>query len=301
MQADGGGADPQADLEELRSVLETVPLAVGLTIAQNGGFEPAAGSQAAREIAEQGPFVGRSKHPVLDAHSIALLRLSSATEHFEALVRSITDPALAYGPASLARTALENSARAWWLLDPALDTKMRIARGRTEMISNFRQVARLPLPQAQAWAAARLADVIGDSQQVGFTPRRQRRAIIGMEEAPIGATAVIAAQLDDLGRVAYSDLSSVAHGTLFGLVSRLGMVAPGENVPAVAEGVTLVTPAADLGSLINGISVALLSFRGAMDRRFGLYGWDVTHWEKWKASSGAILKRLLRFDAPGVD
>lgn len=137
------GVADESGLESLRSILNSVSWAVGKTIQANGGFDPRPGSKAAQDIAEQEPFVARSKTPVLDAYSVALMRLSSAAEHFEALARLIEAAALAYGPASLARTALENSARAWWALDPAIDVKTRIARGRTDVLANLNEVIRL--------------------------------------------------------------------------------------------------------------------------------------------------------------
>src|SRR5438093_362190 len=71
------------------------------------------------------------------------MRLASATEHFTAIARFLEDPPVAaYGPASLARTALENSARAWRAFDPALDLRKRIGRGRTDVIVNLKEVLR---------------------------------------------------------------------------------------------------------------------------------------------------------------
>src|SRR5690349_9786710 len=71
------------------------------------------------------------------------MRLGSATEHFNAIARLIQEPPIAaYGPASLARTALENSARSWRAFDPSLDVKMRIARARTDIIANLIELQR---------------------------------------------------------------------------------------------------------------------------------------------------------------
>ena len=221
-----------AELKILRSILKSVAWAVGTTIDANGGLDPKPGSQAANEIAHQGPFVARSKTPVLDSHSIALMRLASATEHFTAIARLMEEPPVAaYGPASLARTALENSARAWRALDPALDFNMRIARGRTDFIVNLKEVMRaldaienLGTDEDRAEnqkvrdkAAGILSAIVADTEAIGLHVLRTKKGEpIGVEEKSIGPTAAIAEQLGDMGRLAYNDLSAVAHGTLFG-------------------------------------------------------------------------------------
>jgi hypothetical protein len=293
------------ELKALRSILDSIAAAVGMTIEANGGWDPRPGSRAAREIAEQGPYIARSKTPVLDAHSIALARLSSATEHFSALARLIEEPAFAYAPASLARTALENSARAWWAFDPALDVKMRIARGRTDMIVNLNEVARVfgsierlvndaeraSFEEARDKAASRLSAIAEDSMAIGLNVLRSKKgALMGVEEMPVGPTAVIVAQLGDMGRVAYHDLSAVAHGTLTGVMSRLDQVARSTTM----EGVALAAPSVKMPALRNAIAIALLSYRGATDRRMELYGWDMALWNKWKRESAMVLAPLLR-------
>lgn len=297
------------ELKTLRSILESVAWAVGTTITTNGGWDPRPGSQAAKEIAEQGPFVARSKTPVLDAHSMALMRLSSATEHFTCLARLIEEPAFAYGPASLARTALENSARAWWAFDPALGVKMRIARGRTDFIVNLKEVARLLDAIDQIATDAEratnqevrdktmgiLSAIVADTEAIGLHVLRNKKGIpIGVEEKPIGPTAVIAAQLGDMGRIAYNDLSAVAHGTLFGMASRLEEVG---RIPTM-EGVVLAAPSLKMPLLRNLIAVALHSYREATDRRMKLYGWDMTDWNAWKKESARVLVPLLRQGSP---
>ena len=293
------------ELKTLRSILESASWAVGTTIKANGGWDPRPGSRAAKEIAEQGPFVARSKTPVLDAHSIALMRLASATEHFTALARLIEEPAFAYGPASLARTALENSARAWWAFDPALDVRMRIARGRTDFIVSLKEVIRVldgidqiatdeeraTNQEVRDKTMGILSAIVADAEAIGLHVLRTKKEVpIGVEEEPIGPTAVISAQLGDMGRIAYNDLSAVAHGTLFGMVSRLEEVG---RIPTM-EGVLLATPSLNMPSLRNLIAVALYSYRQATDRRMQLYGWDMDDWNAWKKESAKLLVPLLR-------
>ena len=90
--------------------------------------------------------------------------------------------------------------------------------------------------------------------------------------------------------MAYNELSAVAHGTIYGMVSRMEEVA---RVPAM-EGVALASPSVNMSSLLAGTGVALLSYQRATDRRFDLYGWHATYWKAWKVESAKILVPLLR-------
>jgi hypothetical protein len=292
------------ELAALRSILTSVAWAVGTTVKANGGFDPKPGSQAAAEIAGGAPYVARSKTPVLDAYSVALARLTSAMDHFTAIARLLEDPPVAsYGPASLARTALENSARAWRAFDPALDVKKRIGRGRTDVVLNLKEVLRaldaieeIGTPEELAenkkfrdQTFRTMTDIIEDSDRIGLTPVRNKKGeVIGIVEAAIGSTAAIAEQLGPTGRLAYNDLSAVAHGTLFALLGRLEEVG---GIPTMT-GVKLMTPSVDLPSLVNAVAISLLSFRLATDHRMTLYGWDMTDWNAWKTESSRLLAAL---------
>lgn len=66
------------------------------------------------------------------------------------------------------------------------------------------------------------------------------------------------------------------------------------GVPLPTEGVTLMQPSAPLESLTLAIAHMLESFWEATDRRFLLYGWDVTHWKGWVRESRRLILPLLR-------
>lgn len=71
------------------------------------------GSAAAQEIAEHHAHPrNRGERLVEECYYLAGMRLFAAEDHLEALARLLEDQSFAYAPASLARTALETSARA---------------------------------------------------------------------------------------------------------------------------------------------------------------------------------------------
>jgi hypothetical protein len=122
-------------------------------------------------------------------------------------------------------------------------------------------------------AMTTLWEIASDSEAIGLHVLRNKRGVpIGVEEEPIGPTAVIGAQLGLSGRIAYSQLSAVAHGTLSGMTSYLEEVS---RLPGV-EAVSLASPSAKIPSLVNLIAVTLDAYQQATDRRMQLYGWDLT-------------------------
>ncbi|HEV2905860.1 MAG TPA: hypothetical protein VGZ50_00870 [Actinomycetota bacterium] len=80
---------------------------------------------------------------------MAGLRLGAAAQLVHALSRLLLEPASVMGAAAVARVILENSTRASWALDPSLDVRMRIARGRTEVIRNLYDALSYPIPRRE--------------------------------------------------------------------------------------------------------------------------------------------------------
>jgi hypothetical protein len=106
-------------------------------------YLPAAGSPAAREI-DGG---GRLEDAVKDGLSIAAMILGGAQDHLVGLACLLAAESSVYAPRTVARGLLEGAARAWWLLDPAIDARERVARTLTERLYSL-------LEQAKAERAA---------------------------------------------------------------------------------------------------------------------------------------------------
>ncbi|MGH2557050.1 MAG: hypothetical protein ACRDHO_15245 [Actinomycetota bacterium] len=233
-----------------------------------------------------------STKPVQDAYSIALLRLGSAGDHMESLARLHDDPSLVFGPASVARTILENCARAWWLFAPEIDVRTRIVRGFTERMNSLIEISRFPIPQVRQHGQSRLDRFANGVEAAGFHVVRDRRTgePTCVEKQRPDATTVIGAQLGDMGEAAYRDLSAVAHGSQHGIISRVEKVTAMPTPP----GISLVAPAIRPEEVRTKIAIAVMSYERAFDRRIDLFGWDLTDWKAWKTESGRALHRLLR-------
>jgi hypothetical protein len=298
-------------VELFQRCLDGAVLATGETIQANG-WDPAPGSQAAGEIAAQGPFVRRSKTPVHDAYSFGFARLANATAHVAALSRLLKEEPNVYGAATVARIVLESSAKAAWALDVSLGVKMRVARGRASAIGNVIDVLGFPRPEQPQQEAdetdkafrARVDefdkimaeftkaettrdDLVADAQAIKLDVKLDRRGrFLGVEEALPGHTETIKIQLGDEGAMAYRDLSGVSHGGMSSLLHRMDEV-------AAIPGRALMKPTEDVGSHLASLAVAVLAFTRANETRIQLFGWDATKWVAWRLENRDVMRRLF--------
>lgn len=83
---------------------------------------------------EHGPAGAWPRVVVKTAYSVAELYLLAAMDHLGSLAVLIMPPTPLFGWAVAARSSIEASARAWWLLDPALSVRQRVARSITERL-----------------------------------------------------------------------------------------------------------------------------------------------------------------------
>ena len=275
--------------------LASMQEAIGHTMVKAGFPDVRAGSQAHREQSEQVSYAGRSSLPVEDAYSIALMRLTSALDHFAALSLLLgADPARPYASASFARAALVNSVKAWWLLDPELDVRDRIGRGRADSIENLWELKKIPIPELRQKALATLDQILADTEAIGFEMQESKDPprIVGF--GPWSSTDLLTKQLGVIGEIAFRELSSAAHGMVSGLAGRLEPAGL-----SAKKGITVVKPLEDWSGVVSYVAIALMSFEQATDRRFALYGYDTgAHWEPWKASTHRLMLPLLRSADP---
>jgi hypothetical protein len=298
-------------LHLFRDALDGAVLAVGQTIQLNG-WDPLPGSQAAAEIDAQAPFVGRSKAPVADALAVAGVRLAVATTHVAGLSTLLKPPPNFLGSATVARVVLETSAKATWALDPTLDVKRRIARGRATMISNLNDQLSYPRPvrpkkhprestkeyrfrvrdyesfvSAFDRAQETLDAVIADTEDIGLEVKRGRTGkFVGIEEPLPGPTDTIKREFGDEGAMAYRDLSGIAHGGISSVINRMEEV---ESRPSSV----LMKPREDVGNHLVSLAAALLEFGKANDARIALFGWDPVKWLAWRIETRDLMRQMF--------
>lgn len=147
----GGSEDvgwllPEALLDPLyRPVREGAEAARILQEAAEGLFagivEPTPGSAAKAELDCEGDLAGEwGEHPVSLVVLDAKRKLAAyGPQHLDAIRRLVSPPIDFFSAAVVARAVIESSARSWYLLDPSVDIRTRVARGMTERLYSLRQ------------------------------------------------------------------------------------------------------------------------------------------------------------------
>ena len=255
------------------------------------GHMPAEDSKAMAELAEEASYRGDSpwgQDPVQAAHNTAQLLAFGANDCARAMIRLLdSESPPVYAHIVLARAVLEHAGRAWWLLDPRIGVRLRIARGMNERLNGLSEQGRLPLnDEDKTRAKTRRAALFAEAERHGFRKvRRDRSTPPTLEEERPGQTALIKLLLREqgdvsLGAMVYGLFSAVAHGTTFGLSSSVTMKSPGlPKTPGTTWG-ALYTDADDVVAVLTA---ALLGVGLAVGRRNTLFGWRSDSWnDAWK-------------------
>jgi hypothetical protein len=237
-----------------------------------------------------------SEQRVLDAYSAAGLNIGVAADHLDGISK-VLDPAdpQVFAPPSLARQALETSARGWWLLDPGLGLAERISRGFTERIFSVRDSLKLTvLPEeARRKVSRSIARIETDIVRLRLQPVRNKKGgLIAVGKSRPSASELVHQLLPSgIGGSVYRDLSAASHGTLYGVISRL-RAEPDPNQPGLHRGFLEVS----IGPIVMLIGATLWGFLDAADRQVEIHGWDDTHWRAWRTHAlskvGTHLSRL---------
>jgi hypothetical protein len=252
------------------------------------GYLPAPDSQAMAELAVQAHLKGNSpwdEEPAQAAHNQGHLLLFGSGDCARALVRELSHrDTPVYAHVVLARAALEHASRAWWLFDPAIGLRRRVARGMNERIFGLYEQRRLSLTEEHdARASERLNGLFAEAARLGFQPvSDSSRARRYLEERRPGQTQLLKNVLstdgdDSLGALVYGAFSAVAHGTTFGLMSSVEAAAP--NVPR-PPGMTWGAVGTSSRDVVSVLTAVIVGTMGAHRRRNEFFGWASQSWNE---------------------
>jgi len=252
------------------------------------GSMPSADSPAMAELAAEAPFKGSSpwgEDPVGAAHNSGQLLLFGTGDCARALVRLLShETTPVYAHLVLARASLELASRAWWLFEPAIGVRLRVARGMNERIFGLSQQSRLPLTEEDGARACERRDALfAEAERLGFqTVPAPPKAPRYLEEMRPGQTELIKNILsvgDDasLGAFVYGLFSAVAHGTTFGLTSSVTADAP--NLPRTPGLTWGAVHTSSLG-VVSAVTAVILGTAEAYRRRNKLFGWASQSWNE---------------------
>lgn len=239
---------------------------------------PSPGSPADVEIASESDFRSSwTERPLYDANGVAAAILLSALDHVRALHRAFDVPPLAWASETLARACAEQSARAWWLLDPEIRARERVARYATEQLYSLREGQRAEHELQSGRDPGELVSEIKEwAEHHNLLVLSESGAPIAVGERRLSTTSLLERMLPGLGAQLYRSTSPVAHGTVGGVLGfvRSSVSAPDADVSAVEI---------RLSDVLRVTSCAFVAFLPAMARFVSHFGWDATSWSSWEA------------------
>jgi hypothetical protein len=202
-----------------------------------------------------------------------------------------------YAHIVLARAALEQAGRAWWLLEPGIGVRLRVARGMNDRIFGLAQQDRLPVPeQHRARGSGRLYELLAGAEELGFEIVPSRRAKMRyLQEVRPGQTQLVKRLLNaptgdaSLGAFVYAMFSAVAHGTTFGLMSSVKEASNPGGAPGVQWGAVYT----DFLDVMHVLAAVILGAREVVGRRNELFGWESDSWSRTAAEALQTVRRSL--------
>lgn len=242
------------------------------------------GSQFDDELAAAGDT--RAGQHLHDGVNLAGLRIIVAGEHLESLAALVRSESIIYPVYTVARTAAEVAARAWWLLDPSIDGADRAQRSLTDELFNLEQREDLGGEYAGN-ARARREELhrLGDDENLHVKDRNQRP----------GGTALMRKVFRDIrglddeqGAIVYQLLSAFTHGTGYAL----NMLLEPTGEPD-AEG---ILPTQVQTAVAWEATVCLMAFRpyrAALYAQRRLHEWDASELLSQAAYTSAGLRLLI--------
>ena len=254
-------------------------------------LKPQDDSIAAQQLGEEEKYAGEwATQPIQDALSTSDLRLLAAADFLESVARLVEPEPKSFGPAAPARSAVECAARAWWLLDPEIDTPTRVIRGMVDRLLSITEASRVPSEEIQAQVAEARRLTVEGAEEFGWDIRWSRRgALLGIGEVDTpGAMALMRDLMDDAGESNYRFLAAITHGTLYGLMNVTETAMESDKA-----GITYVQPVTRPATIATWGGVAALAFFEAFDRQIALFGWEKTDWRAWLTESRRAIYRLL--------
>lgn len=239
---------------------------------QSAGYSPDANSQASKELAD-------SPKPEF-VHAVqcqGAFQNEIAADHLTAFLKTITNPVETIAPWACARSLLETSALASWMLDSTIGMRERVARGFAHRYEGLEQQVKFSESAGldSNNARKRIDKVEADAIALGYARVLDRHGKrIGIARRMPSTTDLI----NDVHHKAdtYRLLSAFAHGHHWAIQTVAFKLVPDKKVEPAGDGIKLsvITKAVSL----NGTAYLALLAAEVFTRPFWqqciYYGWD---------------------------
>ena len=183
----------------------------------------------------------------------------------------------AFGFEIMARAVLEASARAWWIYDPGLDVRARVAHAKTvelHSVDEGMKVERAATDNTLHFSPQR-ERIVREAEALGLIPDYSKDAnLIGFEgQRRPDATSIIEDMLTQLlgrrpaAKLAYRLYSAVDHATVYAMIRSLSTL-------RTTKTTATVTPHVTNEQVASATAFAITSHLGVLSRRARLYGFN---------------------------
>ena len=213
------------------------------------------------------------------AHSVGALAVMPSTQTLFSLSQLIRpgQQIAAFGFEIMARSVLESSSRAWWIYDPKIDLRTRVARGKTvELYSVDEGVkAERAATDDTLHFAPHRERIVREAETLGLTPDYSKGGdLIGYEgQRRPDSTTIIEEMLGDLlgrrpaSKAVYRLYSAIDHATVYAMIRSLTTL-------STTKTTATVTPYVTNDQVANATAFAITAHLGVLSRRARLYGFN---------------------------
>lgn len=278
-------ADPER-IRELRSVLIEAANAAAPYL-NSPSWEPAAGSEGAAEITttETGPAGPWGENPVRTTHALTHALMDTVLTHVRGLALLYVGEPPAMSTVTVARSAMESASTAWWIMEPGIGARYRVARVTAERLRSSLEASKAithltgpvnPRDYSETEDQVRnYATALGLSAAAG-DPRIERQVRPNSTDLITRLFETDSALTRSQARLIYPTYSGVAHALLYGIMQFLRPVETNGKVILQWQTDPQITDA--VASYTLAVMIA------AMDRTVLVMGWDAANWDAWKSS-----------------
>ena len=241
--------------------------------------EPMPGSLAASELASaEGEGCEDRLFDIRAAYQKAVAVLNAgAGQHMWALTQLYQPQMALFGYQVVTRALVETSARAWWLLDPNIDTTERLGRlyvDNMENISEMGRADRLGVGENNM-TSKRIEMLIARAAKIGLTAEFSKKGdeLIGFNSIRQPDKTPLVREFFDFlglnnGGLWYRQVSAITHGTAYGLLDYF------DAVSDPAAGLVRLEPRLPAISISEFAIIASEAYLGSIEAHSQLFGWD---------------------------
>lgn len=238
------------------------------------------------------PWGSQEPTMAFEMAKLSLIMIDDYLTSIRKLLEPPFPPLPIYGQEVLARSVLESAGSAFWLLDPQITVRQRVARTYLffweEAKTAIKDANKVGTAQDVANAQALLASILAQVDDLGLGHANKSFTIGGetLVSKTERVTALLAGKVSGGHEIVYSLYSAVAHGQMTGILSRrLDPPAAG------AAQVMTITPR----QLIGNVELAVIAF-GQLQERLCIGGMgsgprEAANW-LWENNVGRLLEDL---------